>query len=349
MLVTGGYGSLGARVSRLLADRGERVLALDLPNPKTTALAGRLARHGQLEPAWVDLTDAPAVTELIARTNPRAVVHLAAILPPVSYERPALAERVNVDGTRHLVDALEGSDARLVLASSLAVYGSRNGAKPLGLAGADTPVNPRDVYGAHKVRAEAIVRAAALDWTILRLGGVIAPDLFAAVDRSAMFMQGIIPADNRIHTVWVDDAAVAFANAIDADCPGRTLMIGGDETHLLRQDEFNGHMLSIAGMGAPRPYGGRAGNPDDDTAWFITDWMDTAEAVDVLRLRPLSISETRAACRAELSRWRAALRPFGRVVPFGIGLASPYRRTPGPYADPWRLVESRYGPAALAG
>src|SRR5439155_17280155 len=181
---------------------------------------------------------------------------------------------------------LSGSDTRFVLASSLAVFGSRNGAKELGLVGAQTPTNPRDNYGSHKVRAEAIVRASGLDWAILRLGGVIAPDLFARTDRTALFLQGIIPANNRIHSVWVEDAALAFANAVRADCSGRTLMIGGDDSHRLRQDDFNGYMLSMAGMGAPRSYGGRAGNPDDDTAWFITDWMDTAEAVYVLELQP---------------------------------------------------------------
>ena len=41
---------------------------------------------------------------------------------------------------------------------------------------ADTPVNPADVYGAHKAAAEKLVRASSLDWVILRLGGVLTVD-----------------------------------------------------------------------------------------------------------------------------------------------------------------------------
>jgi nucleoside-diphosphate-sugar epimerase len=211
------------------------------------------------------------------------------------------------------------------------VYGSRNGARDLGLATDQTPVNPCEVYGAHKARAERLLHDSSLDWVVLRLGGIIAPDLFTKVDRASVFMQQIIPSDNRIHSIWVDDAATAFVRAVDADVFRRTLLVAGDASHRLRQDEFNGQMFTIAGMGRPTPYGGRPGNPDDDGAWFMTEWMDTEPTFEALDFRPLTMAQTILVARRELSPLRGLLRPFGALAKAGISMTSPYRRAPGPY------------------
>jgi nucleoside-diphosphate-sugar epimerase len=195
----------------------------------------------------------------------------------------------------------QADPGRLILASSTAVYGSRNGAKDLGLATDSTPVNPRDVYGAHKVAAESIVRASGVHWSILRIGGIIASDLARRTDADSILMDAIIPSDNRIHSVDVVEVAEAFANAVDADCLGLTLLIAGDETHMLRQSEFATRMMTIAGLGDRPSTRGRRGDPDDDTAWFLTDWMDTRHGRQVLGHRAVGMGETIATCRAELS------------------------------------------------
>ena len=41
------------------------------------------------EVRWADLTDADAVAELLREVSPSAIIHLAAIIPPVCYARPA--------------------------------------------------------------------------------------------------------------------------------------------------------------------------------------------------------------------------------------------------------------------
>ena len=67
--------------------------------------------------------------------------------------RRELAEKVNVDATGSLLAAAEKqpSQPRFVLASSIAVYGARNPHTLPDVLTADTPLNPADVYGAHKV------------------------------------------------------------------------------------------------------------------------------------------------------------------------------------------------------
>ena len=350
VLVTGACGLLGSHVVRRLAAAGAEVVAVDLDTPSTREVARALATSGRVRFVAADITSPQAISAVVREADPRAVVHLAAVIPPGAYRRPDVAARVNVHGTATLVAAVaaQRDPARLVLASSTAVYGSRNGAKELGLATEYTPVRPCDVYGAHKVAAETIVRASGLPWAILRIGGIIAADLAKRTDRDSILMDAIIPSDNRIHSVSVVEAAEAFANAVDADCLGLTLLIAGDESHMLRQSEFATHVMTMAGLGSRPSTRGRRGDPDDDDAWFLTDWMDTADARRVLGHRAVGMDECIAACRAELGSWRGLLRPLGYVVPSVLALASPYRTMPGRWADPWGVIAARFGDAALA-
>jgi D-erythronate 2-dehydrogenase len=46
------------------------------------------------------------------------------------------------------------------------------------------------------------------------------------------------PVDGRMHSIDVRDAAAAFAGATTADVAGEILLIGGDESHLLRQGDL---------------------------------------------------------------------------------------------------------------
>ena len=89
---------------------------------------------------------------------------------------------------------------------------------------------------------------------ILRLGGVISADLDAMpFSGDALFFESALPTDGRIHTVDVRDVASAFAAATTADVVGETLLIAGDESHLLRQKDI--------GRRWPRPAGCRTSCP----------------------------------------------------------------------------------------
>ena len=350
VLITGACGLLGSHVVRRLAAAGFPVVAVDLDTPAARATAKAMAVAGDVRFAPADITTAEAIRSVVLEADPRAVIHLAAVIPPGAYRRPQLAERVNVDGTANVVAAMRYMEhpGRLILASSTAVYGSRNGAKELCLCASHTPVNPCDVYGAHKVAAEKLVHNSGLDWAILRIGGIIASDLARRTDRDSVLMDAIIPSDNRIHSVSVVEAAEAFANAVEADCLDMTLLIAGDDSHMLRQHEFATHMMTIAGLGSHASTRGRMGNPDDDDAWFLTDWMDTKQARSVLEFRAVTIDECVAQCRSELSSLRVLLRPMGYLASPMLSLLSPYRTMPGEWADPWGVIAARFGAEALA-
>ena len=343
VLVTGGFGLVGSQTVRGLVADGHCVVATDLGTAAQRKAAGALPAGA--EARWADLTDPGQVDRLLAETSPTAIVHLAAVIPPVIYRQPALGRRVNVDATVTLLRAAQSRrhPVRFIQASSNAVYGARNPHRNHELLRPDSPTNPADLYGAHKAEAEHHLRASELEWVILRLAGVISvePDAMPfSVD--ALFFESALPADGRIHTVDVRDVARAFAAAVTADVAGETLLIAGDESHLLRQGDVGKALAAARGLVDVLPVG-RPGDPDSDDDWFITDWMDTVRSQEVLGFQHHSWPEMLTEMRAAAGWRRYPMRLISPLARSFLKSRAAYRDAPGRYADPWGAVRARLG------
>ncbi len=349
VLVTGAFGNVGRTAVRQLLADGHRVVASGLPTPANLSWAKRLA-HPALETRWGDLTNPGTVAEHLADRDLGAVIHLAALIPPVAYAHPDLARRVNVDATRLVVAAVAASPARprLLFASSMAVFGARNPHVHTAPVTAATPPRPAELYGAHKVEAERIIMGSGVDWTILRLGAVVSHELLAGLDLQMVFLEAALPNDGRLHAIDVRDVARAFASALDADCSGKVLLVGGDESTRLRQGEMSAAMTAAIGFDRLLP-AGLPGNPGDDEAWFCVDWMDVDEAQDLLDFQRHSWAQTLADTRVAFGR-RRHLAPVARPVARAyLARRSPYRRGSATYADPWGVLTAHWGPRVLEG
>lgn len=346
VLVTGAFGLVGSAVVKTLAAGGRTVVATDLDVPGNRKAAAALP--ASVEVRWADLTDAAAVDALVAAVAPAAIIHLAAIIPPFCYMRRGLARKVNVEATASLLRAAEAQPTppRFVQASSIAVYGARNPHHIDDVLTPDTPVNPSDIYGAHKVEAEALVRASKLDWLILRLGGVMSSEFSLGIDVDLISFESVLPADGRLQTVDVRDVAAAFVAA--STVPTETanhevLLIGGDaETHRHIQSAVGSQAAAAMGIKGGLPIG-RPGNPDDDTAWFATDWMDTSRSQEALGFQhhswPRLLADTRA--NAGFKRF-----PIGLAAPLiraFLRSKSAYKDYPGQLADPWNAIDKKWG------
>lgn len=343
VLVTGGFGLVGSQTVRRLVADGHCVVAADLGTAAQRKAAAALPAGAEAH--WADLTDPSQVDRLLTETSPAAIVHLAALIPPLIYRRPALGRRVNVDATVTLSRAAQSRPhpVRFIQASSNAVYGARNPHRHHELLRPDSPMNPADLYGAHKAEAEQHLRASDLEWVILRLGGVISvePDAMPfGVD--ALFFESALPADGRIHTVDVRDVARAFAGAVTADVVGETLLIAGDGSHLLRQGEVGKALAAARGLGNVLP-GGRPGDPDSDDDWFVTDWMDTGRSQQVLRFQRHAWPDMLAEMRAAAGWRRYPMRLISPLARRFLKSRAAYRDAPGRYADPWGAIRARLG------
>jgi nucleoside-diphosphate-sugar epimerase len=155
-LVTGGTGFVGRHVVDSLHRRGDDVTAL----VRSERRAEHLVRSG-VKLVVGDLHDASALASATAGQD--IVFHVAGL---IAARDEAEFQRANADGTQNLLAAsLQAQVSRFILVSSLAAAGPSRPGQPL--AGTEEP-RPVTAYGRSKLAAEAAVRAAAVEWTIIR-------------------------------------------------------------------------------------------------------------------------------------------------------------------------------------
>ena len=171
VVITGGCGFLGQRVAlQLLVRRDVDELVL-FDNASSTL---PMPDDKRLKVVTGDIADREAVRRVIS-TGTDSVLHLAAVVSGQAEADTDLGYRVNLDGTRAVLDACRalGTCPRVVFASSLAVYG---GALPPAV-GDDTPLTPQTSYGAQKAIGELLVndysRKGFVDGRAVRLPTVV--------------------------------------------------------------------------------------------------------------------------------------------------------------------------------
>jgi len=144
VLVTGAQGFTGRYLVEELSRSGYEVLGLG------SGVCDRADYH------QVDLDDAASMRSLLADLQPHVVIHLAA-LAFVGHGEADDFYRVNVIGTRHLLDAVArmgNCPDCVLLASSANVYGNAGG----GSLGEDTALMPANDYAVSKLAMEYMAR-----------------------------------------------------------------------------------------------------------------------------------------------------------------------------------------------
>lgn len=344
VLVTGAFGLVGSEVVRRLAAEGRSVVVTGRDSAANRRAARRLP--SQVEVCWADLAEPHAAERVVSASRPGAIIHLAAVTPPWTYQDVDAARAVNVGATSALVHAAQryGPSPRFVFASSTAVYGARNPHRGGELLGAATPTAPCDVYGVHKLEAEASVVASDLDWVVLRLGAilqVVPPNGSFSADR--LYMGSALPIDGRAHLIDLRDAVTAVVGATTTPAVGQILLVAGDETTRLRHGDIGSAITGVCGLGDCLPPG-LPGDPESDEAWFTTDWMDTAPAQRLLSFQDHSWPDMLSEIRSQMGWKRFPLHLLRPLVALVFRRQAAYRRgEAGTYADPWTVIAARFG------
>jgi nucleoside-diphosphate-sugar epimerase len=272
--LTGATGNLGGHVLTALLQDGHVVRCLVRRPRVLRRLAARQgARSGQVEIVPGDVCDAAQVTASVSGQD--VVVHLAALLPPVSDFQPERARAVNVGGTRNILESIrvQPRPPRLIYASTVALFGMTQDQPPPRRVG--DPVQPMDAYSQHKAECEELIRQSGLTWTILRLTAV--PRFNESFDPSRIRAMFSINPGDRMEAVHPYDAGRALANAVNSPhIAGNTLIIaGGPSCRMLMRDYYRA-FLDAVGIGT---------FPDSAYSQesYHLDYYDTAESQALLR------------------------------------------------------------------
>jgi UDP-glucose 4-epimerase len=146
VLVTGGAGLVGSRLVDALTPATEvRVLDhFETSDPS--------AMPDAVEVYQGDVGTRALVDRAIDGVD--VVLHQAATSGPYAREDPVESHRVNVTATLRLLEAARGADARVVVASSAAIYGRTTTPS----ISEDAPTTPTVPYGVQKLAADEYTR-----------------------------------------------------------------------------------------------------------------------------------------------------------------------------------------------
>ncbi len=166
ILLTGGAGYVGSACLRWLLEHGHDPIAYDdlsEGNPPSVPQASERLIVGKIE-------DTDALARILRDRGVEAVMHFAALASvPESVAKPELYYRINVAGTKSVLDAMVKAEVRrIVFSSTCATYGFHD-EMPLR---EDTPQTPETPYGKTKLACEWMIqdyaRAYGLGYGVLR-------------------------------------------------------------------------------------------------------------------------------------------------------------------------------------
>jgi dTDP-4-dehydrorhamnose reductase len=245
VLLVGGSGMLGSNI----------VVSNSAFDLYPTYLRNRIAHPRALR---LDISDRDSVLKRVEAVKPEVIVHTGGMTKPTACEKePAVAHRVNVEGTAHLVEAARGVGARFIFLSSDLVFdGSAERYDE------DSPTHPLSVYGHTKVEGEELVRTGREDFAIVRttvmygwssrhtesMAEWVLRELQENRERRPEPVEGLNMYDDQYRQfIFINDLVAAILELIQRETPlNETILVAGPE--LISRYEFAQRLARTFGL-----------------------------------------------------------------------------------------------------
>jgi UDP-glucose 4-epimerase len=233
ILVTGGAGFIGFHLCKKLSGFTSNLTIYD------NLSSGKMENVKQTPKAHFVKADILNPKKLAAQEKADLIYHLAAqVVVPYSMENPVEDFETNARGTLNVLEKARKDDARLVFASSAAVYGNTTKLPTPESYG----FNPASCYGLSKVVGEQYCnmysKQYGLDITIVRFANVygprchgVIPDFLDKISRNPEKLEIIGTGQQSRDFVHVSDVVEALTlAAVSEEAKGKTLNIGFGKT-----------------------------------------------------------------------------------------------------------------------
>jgi UDP-glucose 4-epimerase len=316
VLLTGAFGNVGQNTLKQLIIREHDVTCFDLPTSPNKKTYAKLSKKLQFKMIWGNILNKEDLKEMIKGVE--CIIHLAAIIPPLSEKNPELARRVNIDGTRNLIYAAKKlpNNPRFILASSASIHGVTIHLEPP--VRADSPLDPSDNYSRAKTECEKMLRESGLPWLILRLAAVSVEKIPRKFD-SLLFE---MPLDQRIEFISSNDCGIAFANAVTINEINKIFLIGGGEGCQLLERDFLKGLFDAFGLKILPEKAFKVAKKKDD--WFYIDWMDTMESQEVLQFQTMTFQQYINNMKHDFRMRRFGIKMIAPLARLALLRMSPY-------------------------
>lgn len=307
ILLTGSTGAIGNEILHQLKTQnrlsGVSVLVRDSKNTrkKLRPFQDEITIH------YGDITRPESLVE--ACKNIDVVIHLAALIPPLSEDNPELGRKVNVEGTRNLVQAIEkySPDAFFMFSSSVVVYGDRIKTPEITVNDPLEKVH-NDHYGLAKIEAESILQNSSLRWSIFRLTAIM-----GIGNHKISGIMFIVPLDTPMEICTIRDTARAYVKSLDQQekLERKIFNLGGGEKCRITYEGFMTHAFKAYGMG-------RVNFPEYAFArqnFHCGYYMDGDDLEEILHFRTDDLDSYFDRFRASVPAiQRIVTRPFAGII-----------------------------------
>ena len=244
ILLTGATGTVGKEVLNQLIIKDQYDISIFIQkSSKNIKLINNYKSN--IHVIYGDISNAADVALIEQKYD--SIIHLAAIIPPTADDFPEKAYRVNVDGTKNLIQIIEKKcpNAFFMYSSSVSVYGDRLSNPEINVGDS---LNPSfgDEYGKTKIEAESLVQNSKLKWTIFRLCAIM-----GVQNHKMSKLMFHMPLATSIEIATPEDTARAFVNGIEKkeQLSNQIFNLGGGEKCRITYRELLERSFKIYGLG----------------------------------------------------------------------------------------------------
>jgi len=316
ILITGAFGNLGQSTLEALLASDHQITTLDVLTSATRKSAKKLSRNGVFNPIWGSVLDEEIVNKIIQ--NQDCIIHLAGVTPPVTEINPEFGYKINVLGTKNIVEAAlkQKKQPKIIFPSSISIYGPLPpSAEPRT---SKHSINPSDEYTRNKAEAEKLIQESNLPWTILRITAVPSP----LVLQNQISLLYNVPLDQKIEFAHTKDIGKAISNTLTESTTNKILMLGGGKESQLTNREFVGSILDTLGIKMLPDDVFKIPKNDDD--WYYTCWLDSEESQRLLEYQSRSFKDYLDEIRKKTRILRFIITIFRPLVRLILVNRSPY-------------------------
>jgi nucleoside-diphosphate-sugar epimerase len=278
LLITGAFGNIGKAVIEEAYRRRHEIIVFEIDNKKTRKVAKKF-RKKVAEVIYGDIRNPEDTKKAVGKAD--AVIHLAAIIPPLSKRNRELTMAINVGGTENLIGAIKESGRTIpfVFTSSASVMGpTQNLNRPVTR---NDPLVVTGNYEESKIQCETILKNTADNYLIFRLAGVLPAFSLSQFSGSFSLLEELFDMhpDMRLEMVMAEDIASALVSGAEKLNQGTTpknqaYILGGGKQNgwQLHGYEFITRLFGAMSLAVPdRKYF------TQDINKYHLDWYDTEE------------------------------------------------------------------------